>query len=261
MFADFKREFSSVLELTNQCPKTLRKECFSILAKHLLGSEAGESDAEKLESIKIPASDTKPKTTLEEPTADITTYKKDTVPHGFIQLFTWVACFALSYLVIVCNSFLAIYDKAYIIFTFVAFSVAVTFSHAYNATPEAYEDKLAREADSFRSRWAHANFCWQIVDIWLTMTPVFCTGVTVYITQENTNLSMIKNRIIVYSVLSLISSFASFSFNPGRRAKGFRDAHRGVRMALSLYSLSPAENRKQLSDAIIDGETALSNSI
>lgn len=177
--------------------------------------------------------------------------------HGLIQILVsivFVAVCVIAFLHMkVWN--LAAPDMLLLIFTGAAVTVAIICSHAYNHIP-GDEDLLYEQAARLRAVWLHANFCWKTISIWMTVIPLYCTCVAIYLSGTPEGDEFDHIRILVYSVLSLVISLGVYAIRPSNRASAYRKAYRVIDKALIDYqeSMSGSAERKEEKIAVDDEE-------
>lgn len=172
--------------------------------------------------------------------------------HGGIQVVCWgvfcMACVFSAWLGI--EYHYQIYNILLVDSTLLAITIAITLSHAYNCVPNPNASYLWNLAEKRRSIWLHANHCWQTVHIWMTITPLYCTCIAIYLSGNN----MSQEHILIYSILSLVISLGVYAISPLKRAAAYQKAYTLVVKALSDYELDSKNGEKNLSKAIKKGE-------
>lgn len=164
--------------------------------------------------------------------------------HGIIQTLTW-AVFAVVCAVI----FLAVRRKwmkthyAWLLGgVLLAVTVAITCSHAYNYQEGSQGgNPLCEQAAKKRATWLHANHCWQILNVSMTIIPLYCTCAAIYLSGNQVDNSM--NDILIYSILSLVISLGTYVIRPANRAAGYRRAYIIVDEALTNLEYSESGDR------------------
>lgn len=179
--------------------------------------------------------------------------------HGVIQTITvliaLLLCAGLAYLTI--KEKLPIYDAILLGETLLAFAIAVICSHAYNYYPGTEKEGTLREkAAQLKAMWLHANFSWNTLSIWMTVTPLYCTCATIYISGSSTGGEWDQTHVLVYSILSLVLSLGIYVLRPSNRATGYREAYLSVTVALTNDS-APDPRDISLKQAIIKGEQSI----
>lgn len=176
--------------------------------------------------------------------------------HGAVQFLTCAVFLILSWVVFhfMEQWRLIAADIPLILATGLAISIAVICSHAYNYTPGGEKmGELYDQAARQKAVWLHANFSWQVVSIWMTVTPLYCTCAAIYISGTPINGTWDHTHVLIYSILSLVISLGVYVIRPSNRAEGYRRAYQTVNEALLQYE--PAEGRASaLANAIIEGE-------
>lgn len=172
--------------------------------------------------------------------------------HGWVQILCWgVFCLACCFSVWLVVEFqFQIYNILLADSTLLAITIAITLSHAYNCIADPEASYLWNLAEKRRSIWLHANHCWQTVHIWMTITPLYCTCIAIYLSGNN----MSQEHILIYSILSLVISLGVYAIAPLKRASAYERAYTLVVNALSEYKLDPKNGEKNLSKAIRKGE-------
>lgn len=179
--------------------------------------------------------------------------------HGVIQAIiasiALLLCAGLAYLTILGK--LLIYDTILLGETLLAFSIALICSHAYNYYPGTEEEGSLREkAAKLKATWLHANFSWNTISIWMTVTPLYCTCATIYISGSSISGEWDQIHVLVYSILSLVLSLGIYVLRPSNRATGYREAYLSVTIALTYDSAFEPE-AILLKQAIIKGERSI----
>ena len=175
--------------------------------------------------------------------------------HGVVQtitIFVTLVLFGLlTYVVVI--GVLPIYDAILVGETLFAFSIAVICSHAYNYQPNAANvDSLQEKAAKLEAIWLHANFCWQTINVWMTITPLYCTCATIYISGSSIGNAWDQVHVLVYSIISLVLSLGIYVIRPFNRGSGYRRAYLSVSTA--LIKKYDSDSNEELINAIIEGE-------
>lgn len=144
-------------------------------------------------------------------------------------------------------------DMILIVETIMALAIGIICSHAYNYIPGSETDPLRGEVAKNKAIWLHANFSWKTISIWMTVTSLYCTCATIYISGSSLNLNeaWAQDHIIIYSVLSLVFSLGMYVLRPSNRATGYRKAYLIATKALVDDNSS---NQQNLKEALIKGE-------
>lgn len=176
--------------------------------------------------------------------------------HGAIQAFTTVCALVLCGFLgsQVVEDSLKAYDALLLGGTFWAVAIAFICSHAYNYQPGREAPGSLRDtAAKLEAVWHHANFCWQIISAWMTVTPLYCTCATIYISGSSAGGGWDQVHVLVYSILSLVLSLGIYVIRPSNRAAGYRKAYLCVAKALCV---SPAHDPgdEKVREAIIAGQ-------
>ncbi len=176
--------------------------------------------------------------------------------HGAIQAITaagtLVLCGFLAFWVLSGN--LLVYDALLYGETLAAFAIAVICSHAYNYRPGSEPpDSLRDKAAQLEASWLHSNFCWEIISVWMTVTPLYCTCATIYISGSSIGSAWDQVHVLVYSMLSLVLSLSVYVIRPSNRAAGYREAYLCVVEALSKRPALDPEDQ-EIGQAIIKGQ-------
>lgn len=173
--------------------------------------------------------------------------------HGLIQ---FAAIFVLL-IIIVALFMLSIvyklpaYDGILLGESILAFAIGIVCSHAYNYEPGWEKPgSLRDQAAKKQAIWLHANFCWQIISAWMTITPLYCTCATIYISGISSGDEWDQVHVLIYSILSLVLSLGIYVICPSNRAAGYRDAH----LSVSEILANPKSDDDAVSRAIIKGE-------
>lgn len=185
--------------------------------------------------------------------------KNHTRWQGAIQAITvsiaLLLCAGLAYLTIL--GMLPIYDAILLGETLLAFAIALICSHAYNYYPGTEkEGSLREEAAKLKAMWLHANFSWNTISIWMTITPLYCTCATIYISGSSIGGEWDQVHVLVYSILSLVLSLGVYVLRPSNRATGYREAYLSVTIALTNDPVSEP-GAVLLRQAIIKGEQSI----
>lgn len=175
--------------------------------------------------------------------------------HGVVQtiaIFVTLVLFGLLTYVVVIDV-LQIYDAILIGETLLAFSIAVICAHAYNYQPNSTSiNPLHERAIRLEATWLHANFCWQTINVWMTITPLYCTCATIYISGSSIGSKWDQVHVLVYSIISLVLSLRIYVIRPFNRGSGFRKAYLSVSTALIKRYGSNSD--EELINAIIEGQ-------
>ena len=204
MYSSFIDRIDEINRIKKHCPWYLRKECFQTLFRDCIFHDRQGNPDGWMQNM--------PSTLFGEKTTRSIHNTLVSHWHGIIQIIAWTVWVVITLCIIYYGgNKLEAYDIVFLSISLLAVTIAVTYSNAYCSRPETYSHAIAKQGEHLRSCWLHANFSWQIASIWLTVSTIYSSGVVVYLSQSSTDLSAIKNRIILYSVLSLLSSFANTS--------------------------------------------------
>lgn len=161
--------------------------------------------------------------------------------HGIIQSIAWAVFLAVCAAIFwaVRGGYLKIHYAWLLGGICLALTVAVTCSHAYNYREGSQGgDPLREQAARQMAVWLHANYCWQILNVAMTIVPLYCTCAAIYLSGNRVGDSM--NDILIYSILSLVISLGTYVIRPANRAAGYRRAYTGVSRALTAPSCADA---------------------
>lgn len=174
--------------------------------------------------------------------------------HGIVQALTILGTLALFGLLahVVSADILQIYDAILMGETLLAFSIAVICSHAYNYRPNPASTDLQEKAAKLEATWLHANFCWKTINVWMTITPLYCTCATIYISGSSVGDKWDQVHVLVYSIISLVLSLGIYVIRPFNRESGYRKAYLSITTARAKKYGSDSE--AELINAIIKGE-------
>lgn len=179
--------------------------------------------------------------------------------HGLVQtatiLVTLVIIGGLVYVVFI--GVLQVYDAILAGETLLTFSVAVICSHGYNYQPDPTATPLQEKAAKLQATWLHANFCWQIINAWMTITPLYCTCATIYISGSSSVGKSDQVHILTYSIISLVLSLGIYVIRPFNRGSGFRKAYLSVSTALTKQYGSASN--EELITAINEGQKIIAS--
>ncbi len=170
--------------------------------------------------------------------------------HIVVQAIAWF----LFLVICVCSVLLILlekirtYNMILIDSLFLAITIAITCSHAYNHKTDS-TDPLHLQAERQKALWLHANFCWQTVGVWMTVAPLYCTCVAIYLSGNN----MFHEDVLIHSVLSLVISLGVYAIAPSSRAAAYRNAYALINDALMKVELDCNEERELLEEAINEG--------
>lgn len=118
---------------------------------------------------------------------------------------------------------LSIWDAFLIGMLFIVIAIAVTFSNSYGYNIDGLQEgSLLLKAATMHASVLHASFCWNIVYFFLTIAPLYCTCVVIYLSGFGKNDT--SQRILIYSILSLVLSTSTYVIN----AKGFAAVYRNA---------------------------------
>lgn len=146
------------------------------------------------------------------------------------------------------------YDTILLGGTFAAVALAFICSHAYNYQPGREAPGSLRDtAARLEAAWHHANFCWQIISAWMTVTPLYCTCATIYISGSPDGGEWDQVHVLIYSILSLVLSLGIYVIRPSNRAAGYRKAYLCVTKALCTSPARDPED-EEVRKAIIAGQ-------
>lgn len=178
--------------------------------------------------------------------------------HGIVQGITIVVFIAVCYALVQAVkeiSFFEPYDALLFMLTGFAAVVAVVQSHAYNYTPNEYDETNLRERiGKLQAVWLHANLTWQTIYIWMMSVPFYCTCIAIYLSGNNGD----YDHILIYSILSLVITLGCYAIQPLKRANQFRKAYAMASKAIVTYD-GDDTNSKVLADAIIEAEQMIAD--
>lgn len=147
-----------------------------------------------------------------------------------------------------------IYDAILLDVTCLAIVVAIISSQTYSFIPNLEMPEIWNSAERLQVVWIHSNFSWLSVNVWMKLTPMYCTCIAIYLSGNKCD----WNKILFYSILSLLISLSAYVVRPSNRAAGFRRAYKEIAMALAKYKGAKTDSSfpdpKVLVDAIIKGE-------
>ena len=143
-----------------------------------------------------------------------------------IKFFLWIAVAMASAGIIwlVIKGHLMVWDAVFAEMVVIAVAVAISFANSYG-TPLDYikKDSVLYQAIKLRTILMHANFCWSVFHIGLTISPLYCTCVVIYLSSfETLSEVSIQKAVLIYSMLSLVLTLATYVI----KAKGFSGAYR-----------------------------------
>ena len=128
-----------------------------------------------------------------------------------------------------------VYDSILVMTAILALALGITFSQSYGLPVKKNEkDDLKKLAIKLDATNLHAHFSWRIIGAWMTITPLYCTTVVIFIGSQYENSGQIS-RIIIYSMLSLITSLSMYAIKPEQRSKRFMQNHNILRKELLVY--------------------------
>lgn len=172
--------------------------------------------------------------------------------HGIIQSVAWAIFLAVCAAIFwaVRGGYLKIHYAWLLGGICLAVTVAVTCSHAYNYWEGSQGgDPLREQAARQMAVWLHANYCWQILNVAMTIVPLYCTCAAIYLSGNQVADSM--NDILIYSILSLVISLGTYVIRPANRAVGYRRAYTGVSKALTEPVC--ADTGERIAQALAEG--------
>lgn len=129
-------------------------------------------------------------------------------------------------LIIGASASLAILSTSIILF-------AMSDGNYYVINKEGIPDDLIRDAYIKRDSWQALHFTWKTVYYLLTGLSILLSVLVLYIACYN---SESTDKIILYSILSIILTTVSFILRPKELAYGFRQAFEALNYKLSLFS-------------------------
>lgn len=145
---------------------------------------------------------------------------------------------------------LHIYDSILFGGTLLTFAVAVIRSQTYSYQPgSAPTNSLQEKAAKLQATWLHASHCWQAINVWMTIIPLYCTCATIYISGSSAIGNDEENqlRILVYSIISLVLSLGIYVIRPSAQKAGFQKAYLSITVALTkTHGLDGSDAEKQL---------------
>ncbi len=146
------------------------------------------------------------------------------------------------------------YDAILLDVTCLAVVVAIISSQTYSFIPDPEMPEIWNSAERLQVVWVHSNFSWLSVNVWMKLTPMYCTCIAIYLSGNKCG----WDKILFYSILSLLISLSDYVVRPSNRAAGFRRAYREIATALAKYKGAKATSNfpdpQILVDAIIKGE-------
>jgi len=160
---------------------------------------------------------------------------------SIVKIFTWIgfgfACY-FSVLLVINFSWWEVYDSIFLMTIVFALAVAITFSHSYGLNVKNIKDELKKRAIKADGTNIHSYFCWKIIAVWMTIAPLYCTTVVVFIGTQAVYGGQAggqANRIVVYSILSLVISLSVYAVKPNYRAHNFIEQFKELRPVLLKY--------------------------
>lgn len=129
--------------------------------------------------------------------------------------------------------------------------IGITCSQAYNSVEGEAKGSFLWQAKRKRNAWLHANFSWQAINMWMTITPLYCTCATIYLSGKKEQGEL--DNILIYSILSLVMSLGIYVVRPANRATGYRRAYNILNAALTRLEITPTDIQS-VAQAMVDGE-------
>lgn len=152
--------------------------------------------------------------------------KGERIVSWIVKLGLWIMVVLVSVGIIwmLDKQYLMVWDAVFVEFILLAFAVAVSFANSYGTPLDHIEkNSITYQAIKLRTVMMHANFCWSILHITLTIAPLYCTCVVIYLSGfEAISKIEIQKAILIYSILSLVLTLATSVI----KAKGFSGAYR-----------------------------------
>lgn len=183
--------------------------------------------------------------------------------HGIVLMLTISFTLGLFGLVgyAVYKNILNVFDAFLFVGTLLTVAIAVIRSNTYNYQPGSTPtNSLQEKAAKLQATWRHANHCWQAVNLWMTIIPLYCTCATIYISGSPAIGNDKENqlRIFVYSIISLVLSLGIYVLRPSAHRAGFQKAYLSITTALTkTHGSDGPDVEKELKKAIIEGENII----
>lgn len=171
--------------------------------------------------------------------------------HGMIQFITWMIFIGICgvSVILVMKKDVQVYNILLPDSFFLTVTIAITFSHAYNYYPRPKASLLWNQASKLRATWLHASNCWQSLNIWMTIAPLYCTCIAIYLSGNHMN----SGHILIHSILSLVISMGTYIIYPGERARTYLKAYSLVNEALTDYEINKSGGEKKIAKAVNEG--------
>lgn len=171
--------------------------------------------------------------------------------HAVVQVIVWILFFGF-----LAGSFWAynrfhfqVYNLILVNLISTATAIAVTCSHAYNHEVRQDAPPIWNQAERQKALWLHANFFWQTVSVVMTIMPLYCTCVAIYLSGNNKS----PENVMIHSIMSLVISLGVYVISPSSRATAYRGAYALVNDALMGYELDPEKGKGLLREAMDKG--------
>jgi hypothetical protein len=114
-----------------------------------------------------------------------------------------------------------------------------------------------------RVTWLRSSMMWMYVDYELTAVSFVSSMIVVYIMSNTMSIESYRTHIIIYSIISAVTTLINYSITPKRQAVSYRKAYMRISEAINRYN-QIRENDQKAEDvykAIKEGESYIHTSL
>lgn len=146
-------------------------------------------------------------------------------------------------------------DVIYLLLAVVCVKVCVLFSTGTNFSNLKAEAKGNEyfEANRLKNIWLGSTNLWLVIHYWFVSSSYMATLFVIYIVSSDKEDT---NRILFYSIMSLITSIMDYVISPMTISRGYRNAYETLKIALIEYDYN-IDKFSSIKEAITLGENSI----
>lgn len=154
-----------------------------------------------------------------------------------VRVFVWLMFGAALYAVpaIGLRLELEACDIILILALLLALALGVTTAQTYTYQMDGAQDKYLKRALRLQMTFLHASQCWNIASIFMVFVPLYTTCAVIYLSPQAAGN---ENRILVYSILSLVFSMGVYIVRPQTRSTAYHNGYVVLKDATLAYELA-----------------------
>lgn len=114
-----------------------------------------------------------------------------------------------------------------------------------------------------RVAWLRSTMMWMYVDYELTAVSFVSSMIVVYIMSNTMSIESYRSHIIVYSIISAVTTLINYAVSPKRQAASYRKAYMRISEAINRYNQIRENDQKaeEVYEAIKEGEAYIHTSL